>query len=115
MDRNLNTAEVWRPGNSTTCSLPSLPVATYDHSQTSLTLCGGRGARKSCYQFRNGGWRMSHSLREDRVGHSTWEVEGKTSKIYLLGGSYIRSATSTELLGGRCATKQGFTLKYNTK
>ena len=111
----LSSVEVYVPSTNTSCSLPSLPVETWGHSQDGLLLCGGYpNSRHSCHTFHSdsGEWRVkTHRLSEGRLYHSSWQREDET--VLLMGGGY--SPTTTEIVSDSSAVSTpGFSLKYFT-
>ena len=104
-----HTAEVWLPGDQS-CLLPRLPApGRQRHTQSSLTACGGSGARTSCLTF-DGEWEQSHSLSEERLKHVSWQ---SPAGILLMGGG--SSSTTTELLSTTTdTTTANFSLPYGT-
>ena len=77
------------------------------------TVCGGVGGTDtltSCDQLTSAGWTRSHTLKYNRTGHSSWEVE---DGIILLGGSY--SWTTSEIAKWDGTTEELFTMQYNTR
>ena len=111
----LTSVEVYVPSTNTSCSLPSLPVATEGHSQDGLLLCGGDGNyRQSCLTFHpdSGEWVKAHNLSEGRYEHSSWQREDGT--VLLMGG--VDSLTTTEIVSDSSAVSTpGFSLQYNTQ
>ena len=112
-DDYLSSVEVYVPSTDTSCSLPSLPVATYAHSQDGLLLCGGAGDNsRQCHTFHSdsGEWRVkTHNLSEERYGHSSWQREDGT--LLLMGGYW--STTTTEIVSDSSAVSTpGFSLNY---
>ena len=96
-DDELSSVEVYVPSTNTSCSLPSLPVATSSHSQDRLLLCGGAGNSGQCHTFHSdsGEWRVkTHNLSEERSTHSSWQREDGT--VLLIGGRF--SARTTEIV-----------------
>ena len=54
------------------CSLPDLPEARYQHTQTGLEACGGRNNSAhffTCVRLEAGSWTQSHQLVEPREDH----------------------------------------------
>ena len=98
-------------GNGTyLCTLPPLPVARSQHSQSGRTLCGAWGgvtddSITSCTTFRNGTWLRSHNLTGRWNGHlSFWE---SPRGLLLMG---IGGTNKTELLLDSGATEESFQL-----
>ena len=107
----LSSVEVYVPSINTSCSLPSLPVGTYYHSQDGLLQCGGAGNTLHCHTFQSGEWVKTHNLSEEREYHSSWQRGDGT--IVLMGGD--DSPTTTEIVSDSSAVSTpGFSLKYNT-
>ena len=83
------------------------------HSQDGLVLCGGFGSRQSCHTLNTdtAQWTKTHSLSEERYGHTSWWRED--GGILMIGG--YNSNTTTELVSdGSGVSTPGFTLKYET-
>ena len=67
----LSSVELYVPSTNTSCSLPSLPVKSEEHSQDGLLLCGGEGINLDvngywCHTFHSdsGEWVKTDRLRE---------------------------------------------------
>ena len=95
--------------DNTICTMPPLPAGRDRHSQSGLTACGGRGSdvSQTCSTFSNGDWITSHTLREERQWHVSWN---SPSGIMLLGG--LRSRHTTEL--SSTSSSAHFDLPYDT-
>ena len=97
------------------CNLPSLPSTRRGHSQTVLTSCGGEDSEyasyTSCLTLNSGSWEDSHSLAQEREGHSAWS---SPQGIMILGGEDSNSRTTTEILTENGDTTPGFNLDYRT-
>ena len=105
-------AEVILPSGQS-CLLPRLPApGRRDHTQSSLTTCGGSrgGTSGSCLTFR-GEWEKSHSLTELRWNHVSWQ---STAGTLLMGGGWgSNSRQSSELISTTTnASTPGFSLPY---
>ena len=112
LDGELSSVEVYVPSINTSCSLPSLSVGTFGHSQDGLLQCGGSGNNLQCHTFQSasGEWVKTHNLSEVREYHSSWQREDGT--IVLMGGD--DSPTTTEIVSDSSAVSTpGFSLKYN--
>ena len=113
-DSLLSSVEVYVPSTNTSCSLPSLPVVTWGHSQDGLLLCGGTGNEEQCHTFHSdsGEWVKTHRLSEGRDGHSSWQRDDGT--LLLMGGH--GGPTTTEIVSDSSAVSTpGFSLKYDTR
>ena len=113
-DDELSSVEVYVPSTNTSCSLPSLPVETWGHSQDGLLLCGGGFNEEQCLTFHaaSGEWVQTHRLSGERRFHSSWQREDGT--VLLMGGDF--SPTSTEIVSDSSAVSTpGFSLKYDTR
>ena len=129
----LSSVEVYVPSTNTSCSLPSLPVTTWDHSQDGLLLCGGSQCSlendgclkgpptraKKCLTFYpdSGLWITTHPLQENRYGHSSWQREDGT--VLLMGGRISARTTEFTTTSGlisryRCSTRPGYRLQNIT-
>ena len=112
LDGELSSVEVYVPSINTSCSLPSLPVGTFGHSQDGLLQCGGAGNTLHCHTFQSGEWVKTHNLSEEREYHSSWQRGDGT--IVLMGGD--DSPTTTEIVSDSSAVSTpGFSLKYDTR
>ena len=70
------TVEVYIPSTGQVCSLPHLPKKRAYHTMDSRYICGGQGtASTSCIHFSSGHWITTHTLTEERDGHSSWETD----------------------------------------
>ena len=107
-----HTAEVWLPGDRS-CQLPRLPApGRREHTQSSLTACGGADTGYSCLTF-DGEWEQSHSLSRARYDHVSWQ---SPAGILLMGGDWSTDYTSTELLSTTTdTTTSSFSLPYETE
>ena len=108
-----SSVELLHSDGSPWCTLPDLPEARYDHTQTGLEACGGysSGTETTCVSFSGGSWSPSHNLQQERQYHTSWASPAGT---VLMGGSY--SKQTTELLDE--ATEDSvmhFNLKYGTR
>ena len=109
------SAELLNIDGNKLCSLPSLPAARFDHSQTGLITCGGgqEAEQTTCVTLSSGRWKKTHTLGTRRWGHF-----GVASPLGVLlvgvdkGGTYGKSVSSTtELLTDNGDTKSSFTLR----
>ena len=127
-DDTQHIAEVWIPGDQR-CLLPRLPSpGRRQHSQSSLTACGGSSGstQGSCHTFTAGEWEQSHTLAgytsDGKTYLARWlHVSWQSPKgILLLGGkSYSTpipgNGKTTELLSTTDkTTTASFTLEYET-
>ena len=114
-DGGLSSAELLHSNGTRLCSLPDLPDERRVHSQTGLITCGGgSGAtQKSCITFSSGTWQESHTLTENRYGHTQWS---SPDGVLLIGGYGVSSGT-TELLtdngDSTPAFNPGYEIKYD--
>ena len=97
------TVEVLRSNGSRWCSLADLPEYRYEHTQSGLTLCGGKYDLKNCLTFNYGNWAISHTGLDHTTDHSAW-----SSAIH---GTRLLGDTSTELLADNGETPRGYSLK----
>ena len=118
-----HTAEVMLPSGRS-CSLPRLPSPGREqHTQSGLTACGGDDdddeTTANCLTF-DGEWEQSHTLglwgligdRGGRMQHVSWQ---SPLGIHLLGGFYVSSSQTSELLSPTSSTtSRGFSLPYPT-
>ena len=111
---NGRTSELLWSNGTSLCSLPDLPDNHNGHTQSGLVTCGGYNTRTSCYTLTNGTWTKSHTLRYERIDHSSWT---SPLGIVLMGGGYYSdsvSLTTTELLTDDGQSKELFTLQHVT-
>ena len=106
------SAEIFNPVTKSSCSLPQLPEARYHHTGDGGLVCGGEVTRTSCVKWSpaSGTWTKSHSLRQRRRAHVSWDT---ASGVYLIGGwdSSKRTSEKVKLDG---SVEEGFSLKYTT-
>ena len=123
------------------CFLPDLPSKRRQHTQTGLEICGGGSgsSRTSCITFKgvnetprntinasgayrgisltplipllDGSWQQSHTLGEERYGHTSW---ASPRGVLLMGGAYGHE-TTTELLTDDGNTTASFTMTNNRR
>ena len=107
------TTELFDPLTKSSCEMPSLPSHRSYHSLNKNILCGDawNPNRQSCLKLNEGTWVDSHTLAQQRYGHSTWNVE---EGFYIIGGSESPSQRTTELVKFDGGVEQGFDLKYKT-
>ena len=108
------TAEIYNPLTNTSCSLPQLPEARYDHNQDGDLACGGDGSTvNTCVKWSpvSGTWIQSHNLRQRRTGHVSWAT---ASGVYLIGG-FSNSLRTSEKVKVDGSVEDGFGLKYDTR
>ena len=115
-----NEVELYIPSSGFQCSLPALPdPARMRHSQNGLLICGGDAGKQvenhnTCISFTNGSWITTHTLKEPRTHHASWEVE---KDIFLIGGfcSDLEFCNNTEVVQKENTTIQPpFSLKHMT-
>ena len=113
------SAELFLPSSNTTCSLPQLSKARRYHTQDGGLACGGDNldgdgdsVTRSCDKWSAGTWtQTSHTLRKGRSVHVSWPTaEG----VYLIGGVFSGSGTTSELVKEDGSVEEGFALKYST-
>ena len=111
----LKSIEIYNPVTNTTCSLPQLPEARYVHTQDGELACGGSvsTAGNTCVKWssESGSWTQSHTLRQSRYFHVSWNTE---DGVYLMGGNYGSNMKTTELVKADGSAEDGFSLKYDT-
>jgi len=110
----LSSVEVYVPSTNTSCSLPSLPVETWGHSQDGLLLCGGGFNEEQCLTFHaaSGEWVQTHRLSGERRFHSSWQREDGT--VLLMWGE--NSSKITEIVSDSSAVSTpGFSLKNDKR
>ena len=104
------SGELLHSDGSPWCTLPDLPEARYDHTQTGLEVCGG-WMWNTCVRLSEGSWTPSHQLLEQRGDHCSWASAAGT---LLMGGS--NSVDTGELLDANTRhSVTSFPLKYSTQ
>ena len=73
-----------------------------------LTICGGEDTTTTCLQLSSGVWSVSHTLEEERDGHSSWQSDKQG--VILMGGRFT-SGMSSEVLG---QGGESFDMRYLT-
>ena len=118
-------------GTPLRCTLPTLPSGM-THTQDGLLSCGGLGASTTCVKLSDGGWVVSHNLRQSWLFHSSWMSPAGlvlmggypklTAEVFFgLGGDsnstfldFFVANTDTELLSSSdSSTSSNFTLEYD--
>ena len=115
------SSEIYNPSTKTSCSLPQFPEARGIHSQNAGLTCGGGyqapASANTCVKWSpaSGTWTKSHTLKEGRNGHVSWETP---SGVYLLGGD-MRDSSNTKQTSVKVnkdgSVQQGFSLKYDAR
>ena len=79
------TPEIYNPATKARCSLPQFSEERTGHTQNGALTCAGAGGIKNCVKWSpvSGTWNQSHTLREARRAHVSWET---ASGVYLMGG-----------------------------
>ena len=113
----LDSVELLNMDGTWICSMPPLPNARIQHSQTGTIVCGGRGsarvpeASKSCVTFSSDGddwnWMLSHNLTKRRRDHGAW---ASPLGVMLIGTDDIMAESTTEILTEDGDTIPGFTM-----
>ena len=106
------SVELLYTNGSRICNLPDLPYDRYLHSQTGLTLCGGRHDPEStnCQTLSStGSWEETHTLSMRRASHCAWN---SPQGIILIGGWHTGNGDTTEILLENGDTNPGFNLDY---
>ena len=113
----LDSVELLNMNGTGICSMPPLPEARYDHSQTGPVICGGEAWKSSlaCITFSTD-WKKTHTLAGpkgmgDRKEHVAW---ASPRGVMLIGGSDPDSERTSEILTEDGHTTPGFTLDYRT-
>ena len=104
----LTSVELFFLNGTRLCALPDLPGARYGHSQSGPLACGGGSSseRTSCVKFSGGTWQQTHTLGQQRYGHTAWA----SPQGVLLMGSRYDFKTTTELLNDDGSTTASFNL-----
>ena len=105
------SVEMFIPSTKHSCTLPSLPDERYGHTMSGLTICGGRyksTTSTTCLQLSSGVWSVSHTLQDERYGHSSWQSDQQG--VILMGG-YGSGGMSREVVGQGGVS---FDMRYHT-
>ena len=107
------SVEVFSPSTGQSCMLPSLPDQRYDHTANNLLLCGGEHAftGTTCLTFSSGKWFTSHTLVEERSGHTSWQTE---QGVVLMGGWYSPYTSDILDMAGD-HWEASFAMRYQTE
>ena len=114
----LQFVEIYNPVSNTTCYLPQLPERRDFLTQDGELACGGWGGGNTdltCVKFssNSGTWTESHSLRQRRAYHVSWDTK---DGVYLMGGAdFSSSHYTTDLVKEDGTVENGFSLKYDTQ
>ena len=75
-----------------------------------LTICGGEDdiTDTTCLQLSSGVWSVSHTLQEERTGHSSWQSDQQG--VILMGGVYSEMSSVVVGQGG-----VSFDMRYDTR
>ena len=112
------SSEMYDPFTKTSCSLPQLPDARGGHSQNAGLTCGGGykapASATTCVKWNpaSGTWKKSHTLKEGRTGHVSWETP---SGVYLLGGDSSNTKRTSAKVNKDSSVEQSFSLKYDAR
>ena len=109
------SVELLYTNGSRICNLPDLPYDRYLHSQTGLTLCGGRHDPEStnCQTLSStGSWEETHTLSMRRASHCAWN---SPQGIILIGGRDSGAGTTSVILLESGDTNPGFNLIDKTR
>ena len=109
------SAEIYNPLTKTSCSVPQLPEGRHYHTQNGDLACGGgasQSTRSTCVKWSpaSGTWIKSHTLRQLRAFHVSWET---ASGVYLIGGYHHGRTSEKVKVDG--SVEEGFKLKYYTR
>ena len=102
------SVEMFIPSTNHSCTLPSLPDRMTSHTMSGLTICGGHHTSTECLQLSSGVWSVSHTLQEERYGHSSWQSDQQG--VILMGG-WSYSDMSSEVVGQGGVS---FDMRYDT-
>ena len=106
-----NTSEIYIPSTNSTCSLPDFPFKTAAHTQDGLLHCGGEYTRNQCHTFKDGTWKLTHTLKQSRNWHASWTPKDG-SGTFLLGGTDSKKNSAIAKKDG--TETPTFPLKYDT-
>ena len=104
------SSEIYNPVTKASCSLPQFAEVRSGHTQDGELACGGGVSNCVKWSPASGTWTPSHTLREARVSHLSWET---TSGVYLLGGYNTRLTSEKINMDG--SVVESFNLKYETR
>ena len=109
---NRKSSEIYNPVTRKSCSLPQFSEERAGHSQDGALTCGG--GEKTCVKWSpvSGTWKQSHTLREARGAHLSWET---ASGVYLLGGYDTAIRRTSEKVNADGSVEKSFDLKYDTR
>ena len=102
------SVEMFIPSTNHSCTLPSLPHERSGHTMSGLTICGGLFTSTTCLQLSSGVWSVSHTLQDERYGHSSWQSDQQG--LILMGG--LVSAMASEVVGQGGVS---FDMTYHTR
>ena len=113
-DDPLSSAEVWSP-TGLTCNITDMTKGRKFHVQFTdgefVTVCGGQNDN-TCETLKNGWWRPSHTLKQNRSSSSVWKTGDAT---YIMGGWDSSARTTTEKIGNDGSVEAGFALQHDTR
>ena len=107
------------PLAGTSCALPQLPQARYQHTVDNHILCGGEGNEKSCLKWSpdKGTWEElgGEYYLYGRKSHVSW-TPGSGSGTYLIGGWDSPSGgRNSDLIKPDGTSEEGFDLKEEAR
>ena len=111
----LSSAEIWSP-TGLTCNIPDMTKGRQYHVQftdgDAVTVCGGEDDN-TCETLKDGQWRLSQTLKQNREGSTVWTTGDGT---YIMGGYKPASAHKTsEKTSIDGSLERGFSLKYEAR
>jgi len=108
-----NTVEAVKLDGTLYCKMANLPDNRRFHSIDGGFLCGGVETKKSCLQYRSGGWStLGDILINERRNHVSWR---SPKGLMLMGGNDIDTgAVQTSEIVTTAGSKKGFALEYET-
>ena len=110
-------AEIYVPELQKTCSLSSMTMQRYGHTQNGFLSCGGFDGKswshETCELYVPGvGWRLEpYDLMEWKWGHTSWTL--KNGSVLLLGSPL--DGINTELVTPGVGTVPGFYLNNRSR
>ena len=115
----MKSSEIYNPLTKASCSLPEFSVTRGAHGQNAGLTCGGGykagpASANTCVRWNpaSGTWKKSHTLKEGRTGHVSWETP---SGVYLLGGNIANTKRTSEKVNNDGSVEDSFSLKYDVE
>ena len=105
------SADILHADGTSWCSKKIFSQATFVHTLSGTTVCGGRNSEGVCVPYQNNTWNQTASidLRNARKEHSSWQ---SSAGIVLMGGG--DSLRTSEIVNNGMS-KDYFDLQYDTR